>query len=153
MAEVVRLDVELLALVKRLQESLGFDYSDTVSSGAAGGFGYGIQTFLKGRLVSGFQVVAERLGLAERIQRADVVITGEGKIDSQSLQGKGPIGVAMIARRLNKAIWAVAALIDDRNLVSPHFQKLTALVSGKTSMADALAQPEALLFDRTRELI
>jgi hypothetical protein len=59
----------------------------------------------------------------------------------------------MIARRLNKAIWAVAALIDDRNLVSPHFQKLTALVSGKTSIADALAQPEALLFDRTRELV
>jgi glycerate 2-kinase len=152
-AEVRQLDSDLQALVKRLEHDLGSNFSYSISSGAAGGFGYGIQTFLKGRLVSGFQVVAERLGLAERIQQADVVITGEGKIDSQSLQGKGPIGVATIARQLNKAIWAVAALIDDRDLVSPHFQKLTALVSGKTSIEEALAQPQALLFQRTRELV
>jgi glycerate 2-kinase len=152
-AEVRQLDSDLQALVKRLGHDLGSNFSDSISSGAAGGFGYGIQTFLNGRLVSGFQVVAEKLGLAERIQQADVVITGEGKIDSQSLQGKGPIGVATIAKQLNKAIWAVAAVIDDRELVSPHFQKLIALVSGKTSVADALTQPETLLFQRTRELV
>jgi glycerate 2-kinase len=151
--EVWQLDSNLQALVKRLEHCLGSNFSESVSSGAAGGFGYGIQTFLKGRLVSGFQIVAERLGLVDRIQEADVVITGEGKIDSQSLQGKGPFGVATIARRLDKAIWAVAALIDDRELVSPHFHKLTALVSGGTSVADALAQPETLLFQRTRELV
>ncbi len=152
-AEVRQLDLDLQALVKRLERDLGFNFADSISSGAAGGFGYGIQTFLKGKLISGFQMVAERLGLAERIQKADVVITGEGKIDSQSLQGKGPIGVATIAKQLNKAIWAVAALIDDRDLVSPHFQKLGALVSGETSIAEALAQPKVLLFQRTRELV
>jgi len=151
--EVRQLDFDLQALVKRLERDLGSNFADSISSGAAGGFGFGIQTFLKGKLVSGFQVVAERLGLAERIHKADVVITGEGKIDAQSLQGKGPIGVATIAKQMNKAIWGVAGLIDDRDLVSPHFQKLGALVSGETSIAEALAQPKALLFQRTRELV
>jgi glycerate 2-kinase len=151
--EVRRLDLDLQALVKRLQPGLGSNFANSISSGAAGGFGYGIQTFLRGRLVSGFQVVAERLALAERIEKADVVITGEGKLDFQSLQGKGPFGVATIAKGLKKAVWAVAGVIDDHELVSRHFQKLRALVCGETSIADALAQPKELLHQRTRELL
>ena len=149
--EVRRLDLDLQALVKRLQLDLSF--ADSISSGAAGGFGYGIQTFLRGKLVSGFQLVAERLALAERIEKADVVITGEGKIDFQSLQGKGPFGVATIAKRLKKAVWAVAGVIEDHELVSHHFQKLRALVSGEVTIPEALAQPKALLHQRTRELL
>jgi glycerate kinase len=151
--EVERLDFELRGLVRRLESSLEFDFSDSVSSGAAGGFGYGIQTFLRGKLVSGFQVVAERLDLAKRIAKADVVITGEGKIDSQSVQGKGPIGVARIARSCNKPVWAIAGLIADRELVSPHFHKLTALVLGETSLAEALEKPRKLLYERAVELV
>jgi glycerate 2-kinase len=151
-AEVVQLDVELMALVKRLQESLGSDCSGAIRSGAAGGFGYGIQTFLRGKLVSGFQVVAERLKLAERIANIDLVITGEGKIDSQSVQGKAPIGVAKIAASLGKPVWAIAGLIADRETISPYFQKLAALVSGGTSIEEALAEPRRLLYQRTREL-
>jgi len=143
----------LRALVKRLECSLGFDFSDSVSSGAAGGFGYGIQTFLRGKLVSGFQMVAERLDLAKRIANADVVITGEGQIDSQSVQGKGPIGVARIAKSYNKPVWAIAGLIADRELVSPHFHKLTALVLGETSLAEALENPRKLLYARAAELV
>jgi glycerate 2-kinase len=151
--QVKQLDFDLQALVKRLKESLGFDFSESVSSGAAGGFGYGIQTFLKGKLSSGFQLVAERLQLVERIARADVVITGEGKMDSQSVQGKGPIGVAKIARSLNKTVWAIAGLIEDREMVSPHFHRLAALVSGEITVAEALGKPEPLLYQRTRELV
>ena len=151
--EVEQLDFELRALVKRLESSLGFDFSDSVSSGAAGGFGYGIQTFLRGKLISGFQMVAERLDLAKRIANADVVITGEGKIDSQSVQGKGPIGVARIARSYNKPVWAIAGLIADRELVSPHFHKLTALVLGESSLAEALENPRKLLYARAAELV
>lgn len=151
--EVEHLDFELRALVKRLEASLGVDFSDAVSSGAAGGFGYGIQTFLKGKLISGFQMVAERLKLSERIAKTDVVITGEGKIDSQSVQGKGPIGVAKIARSLNKAVWAITGLVENRELVSPYFHKLAALVSGETSVEEALAQPGKVLYERARELV
>ena len=151
--EVERLDFELRALVMRLESSLGFDFSDSLSSGAAGGFGYGIQTFLRGKLVSGFQVVAERLDLVKRIAKADIVITGEGKIDSQSVQGKGPIGVARIAKSCNKPVWAIAGLIADRELVSPHFHKLTALVLGETSLAEALENPTKLLYERAAELV
>ncbi|MBV8351828.1 MAG: glycerate kinase [Verrucomicrobia bacterium] len=152
-AEVCQLDSDLQALANRLERYLGPNFAGSVSSGAAGGFGFGIQTFLKGKLVSGFQVVAERLGLAERIEKADVVITGEGKIDSQSLHGKGPFGVATIAKRLNKVVWAVAGVIDDRDLVAPHFHRLGALASGGTTVAEALAQPKPLLHQRTRELV
>lgn len=152
-AEVNKLDLDLQELIKRLQNSLGYDFAESISSGAAGGFGYGILTFLRGKLVSGFQVVAERLNLAERIAQADIVITGEGKIDSQSVQGKGPIGVARIARTLHRPVWAIAGLVDDRDLVSPHFNKLTALVSGGTSISEALEQPAKLLYQRARDLL
>jgi glycerate kinase len=149
--EAKQLDLDLQELVKRLENTLG-NFADFISAGAAGGFGFGILAFLKGKLVSGFQVFAERVNLANRVAQADVVITGEGKIDSQSLQGKGPIGVARIARTLNKTVWAIAGLIDDHELVSPHFHKMTALVSGETSISEALDQSAKLLYQRTREL-
>jgi glycerate 2-kinase len=152
-SEVEQLDIEISALIKRLENSLDSDFSNSVSAGAAGGFGYGILTFLKGTLVSGFQVVAERLKLAERIAKADIVITGEGKIDSQSVQGKGPMGVAKIAQSLNKPVWALAGLIEDRDLLLPHFQKLAALVAGQTTVTEALAKTRELLYQRTRELV
>jgi glycerate kinase len=98
-------------------------------------------------------MVAERLKLSERIAKTDVVITGEGKIDSQSVQGKGPIGVAKIAMSLNKAVWAIAGHVEDRELLSPYFHKLSALVSGETTVEEALAQPGKVLYERAREMV
>jgi glycerate 2-kinase len=107
----------------------------------------------RGILVSGFQIVSERVALVERVRQADVVVTGEGKIDFQTLQGKGPIGMAKIARQLGKPVWGIAGVVEDRELVSPFFDRLIALVAGNVTNEEALDQPKALLQQRTRELL
>jgi glycerate 2-kinase len=151
--EIKWFDRELHALVTRLYDSLGSNYADTPGSGAAGGFGYGILTFLKGKLVSGFQIVSERVALAERIQQADLVVTGEGKMDSQTLRGKGPIGVAKLARKFGKPVWGIAGIVEDCDLVSPFFDCLAALVAGEVTKEEALDRSKALLRQRTTELL
>lgn len=81
-------------------------------AGAAGGLGFGLVRFSGARLVSGFDLVAEALRLQERIATADLVITGEGSLDSQTLGGKGPSGVAALARAAGKPVVAVAGRIE-----------------------------------------
>jgi glycerate kinase len=151
--EIQRFDHELQALVTRLHTSLGFNYADAPGSGAAGGLGYGILTFLQGALVSGFKIISERVGLEERMQHADVVLTGEGKMDLQTIQGKGPIGVAKIARRLGKPVWGIAGIVEDRELLSPFFDRLTALFMDGVTLEEALSRPEVLLRQRIREMM
>jgi glycerate kinase len=146
--EVESLDRELARLVDRIERSLGSNYSETIRSGAAGGFGYGILTFLRGKLVSGFGEVAERLRLRERVAAADVVITGEGKLDYQSLQGKGPFGVAEIARQANRPIWVIAGTIEDEAQVRRHFEKCVSVVGAPITLEAALKDPAGTLRHR-----
>ncbi len=81
-------------------------------AGAAGGLGFGLMQFCGAELVPGFDLVARETGLLEMIRSADVVVTGEGKIDAQTLQGKGPAGVAELARDAGKKVAAVAGIIE-----------------------------------------
>ncbi len=85
---------------------------DTPRAGAAGGLGAGLMAFCGAELGSGFDVVADAIRLAERIGRAGLVITGEGRLDDQSLRGKAPAGVARLARDCGVACWAAAGRVD-----------------------------------------
>ncbi|MCL4159754.1 UNVERIFIED_CONTAM: hypothetical protein GTU68_029666 [Idotea baltica] len=86
--------------------------ANTPGAGAAGGLGFGSLIFLKGRLTPGFDLVADILDLENAVKTADFVITGEGKLDDQSLLGKGPGGVAHMARRFNKPVIAFCGIAD-----------------------------------------
>ncbi len=103
-------DVEFLdgALARLVKVSGGEMQSLTPGAGAAGGLGFGLLRFAGARLVSGFDLVADALGLAEKFSKADLVITGEGSLDEQTLGGKGPAGVARLARSLGKPVVAFA---------------------------------------------
>lgn len=108
---------ELLAeglevLSERIDKDLGFDVSRLPGAGAGGGMGAGLAAFFGARLVSGFDVVADAIDLAGKIAEADVVITGEGRLDVQSLRGKATIGVARIARRLGVPVLVIAGSVD-----------------------------------------
>lgn len=85
-------------------------------SGAAGGLGFGARVFLDAAVVPGFDLVASRIGLAGAVAAADLVITGEGRLDSQSLQGKGPHGVVRMARSLGKKTAAFCGSLESRAL-------------------------------------
>jgi glycerate 2-kinase len=151
--EIDTLDRDVYELVRRLKPGLSSNFSDSLSAGAAGGLGYGVLTFLRGKLLSGFQVLAERVSLRHRIERVDIVITGEGKLDAQSLEGKAPFGVAQIARQLGKPVWAIAGAIEDRERLAPHFEKLVSLVGEDTSLDEALREPAKHLAKKIRELV
>ena len=76
--------------------------------GAAGGLGFAARAFLHAGFRPGIELVAELSGLADAVEGADLVITGEGRLDSQSLHGKTPVGVARIARAAGVPVVALA---------------------------------------------
>lgn len=146
--QVRDLDLELAKFVRLVQSELGVNHAAVPRAGAAGGLGYGIMTFLNGTLVSGFAVVAERLKLKERIAAADIVITGEGKLDSQSLQGKGPFGVATAAKEAGKPVWAIAGTVDLHGEMRSGFDRIIAVAGEDLPLEAALANPAETLRKR-----
>ena len=91
--QVRELDLALSVLAERIREALGLDVANLSGAGAAGGFGAGAVAFLGARLVPGVDTVADLAGLTDLMREADWVVTGEGRFDEQSLQGKVVSGV------------------------------------------------------------
>lgn len=90
-------------------------------TGAAGGLGFAFREFLGGDLRSGVDIVLEETGFEEAVRRADVVVTGEGRLDSQTVMGKAPIGVARMAKRHGKAVIAFSGCATpDAGVVNGH---------------------------------
>ena len=86
--EVETLEAALQRYAAAVERALGVRIADIAGAGAAGGLAGGLAAFLGGRIVSGFDVVADATSLRERLRRADIVVTGEGSFDAQSERGK-----------------------------------------------------------------
>ncbi|MFC8988800.1 glycerate kinase [Streptomyces sp. NPDC057115] len=107
--DVERLDVALAHFAKIVEEAVGpraAAYAASPGAGAAGGIGYGA-LLLGARFRPGIEVMLDVLGFAPALERADLVITGEGSLDPQTLHGKAPAGVAAAARAAGKEVVAV----------------------------------------------
>ncbi len=89
------------------------DFRDAAGAGAAGGLGFGLMSFCAASIRPGFDVVAERVNFEAAVRNADVVITGEGRLDAQTLAGKAPAGVARLARKWRKSVYAIVGQADD----------------------------------------
>ena len=103
---VRRMDTGLKQLAKVSKEVFPKADDAYPGTGAAGGLGFAFQTFLNGALESGVKIIMEETNLTEYIQDADYVITGEGRLDGQTVQGKAPIGVAALAKKYEKPVIA-----------------------------------------------
>ena len=111
---------------------------DTPGGGAAGGMAFGLLAGLGARIVPGFDLVADWLDVERRLQAADLVITGEGRFDASSLEGKGPGAVARRALELGRPVYLFAGQIAaDADRPGLH---LHAITPPGTPLADALAQ-------------
>jgi glycerate kinase len=110
--EVELLDDGLRVLADRIRADLGVDVAELPGAGAAGGTGAGLVAFFSAELRDGFELIAEETRLAHAMAGADLVLTGEGKLDRQTLSGKTPIGVARIARQHGVECVAVAGQIE-----------------------------------------
>lgn len=107
------LDYALYHYSTILRETFHIDVNSIKGSGAAGGMGAASVAFLKGRLRSGVDIVTEAIRLEACLEDADLVITGEGKIDRQTCFGKVPIGVAKLAKKYEKPVIAIAGSLAE----------------------------------------
>lgn len=107
------LDEGLKVYSNIIKETLNKDIENVEGAGAAGGLGAGLMAFLDANLKKGIDMVIEYTGLEEKIKDCDFVFTGEGSIDSQTIYGKTPIGVAKLAKKYNKPVIAFAGKIGE----------------------------------------
>lgn len=141
----------LTHLADIVARDLGRDPRDVPGAGAAGGLGWGLMAFCDARLTSGFDLIAEQIGLDARVAGADLVITGEGRLDAQTLHGKGPVGIAQMARRLGKPVAAFAGSIEDSPVLHTHFDFTRATKPAEMPLPEAIARAEELLALAVRE--
>ncbi len=109
------------ALCKRDCPGPDIDVLNLAGGGAAGGMGAALYAFCGAQLRQGIEIVTDALHLADQVADADLVITGEGRIDSQTIHGKVPVGVAKVAKRFNKPVIGIAgSLTADVGVVHDH---------------------------------
>jgi glycerate kinase len=138
--DIVALEEGLLNLADVVASDLGCDFRDTPGAGAAGGIAFGLLSFCRAKICSGFNLVAETLHLEERIAACDLVMTGEGRIDGQTLEGKGPAGVAALARKHHKPVLAFAGSIAENDAVDSLFDAHCAIIDQPVSLETAMKQ-------------
>jgi glycerate kinase len=136
---VEALELAMGNLAEVVAQNLGRDLRDKPGAGAAGGFGFGLLSFCHATLRSGFDLVAETLRLEDQIKGCDLVITGEGRLDGQTLDGKGPAGVAHLARAAGKPIIALAGSLGAEAEEGPLFDAALPIVDGPATLEEAMS--------------
>ncbi len=140
---VTQLDAALSHFGSLLQQATGREVLNVPGAGAAGGMGAALLGMLNARLRPGIEIVIETLRLEEALRDADLVITGEGRLDSQSIHGKTPIGVARVAKRHGLPVIGIAgSLSKDYQVVHQHgidaaFSVLDRVVTLEEALTDA----------------
>lgn len=144
---VQQLDLNLNHYANLVEASLGISIKNVAGSGAAGGLGFGLMAFAGAKLQSGVELIIEQSRLAEKIAQADYVLTGEGKIDSQTALGKTPFGVAQVAQQFNKPVLAFAGLVGEgiESLFDAGFSQIVGINPPDCSLEEALKNGEVNL--------
>jgi glycerate kinase len=152
--QVEQLDVALGHFAELCAQALNTEVRDEPGSGAAGGLGFAAKAFLGAQFQAGVEVVAELVGLAEAVKNADLVITGEGRFDAQTLRGKTPFGVARIATEQGVPVIVIAGTLGEgyQQLYAHGIDAAFALASGPMTLAQACAEAPRLLRERTSDI-
>ncbi|WP_321349732.1 glycerate kinase [Halopseudomonas oceani] len=153
-AQVEQLDAALAHYADVMAATLGEDLRDQPGVGAAGGLGFAARAVLKAAFQPGVQLVAELAGLVEALEGADLVITGEGRLDGQSLHGKTPVGVARLARAAGVPVIALAGSLGEgyQRLYAEGIGAAFSLAPGPLSLEQAMAEAGLQLSARAADL-
>ena len=145
--QVELLDEALARLAAVIRRDLHLDVASLPGSGAAGGLGAGLVAFLGAKLRLGVDMVVDAVGLAEKMKGADLVITGEGRMDRQSAFGKTPIGVAQTAKKLDIPVVAVVGAIGEgaEAVLNHGIDAFFSIHSGPMTLDEALRNAPQLL--------
>ena len=153
--QVNQLDHALARLADITAEATGHDHRYSAGAGAAGGMGFAALAFLKATLRPGIELVMEQVGFEQALERADLVITGEGRLDGQSLSGKTPIGVSRAARRQGVPCVVLAGKLDSgwEKALEEGVTAAFALADGPMALEEALERTSELLAARSASII
>ncbi|BCW99946.1 MAG: glycerate kinase [Armatimonadota bacterium] len=152
--QVALLEQGMARLAEVARRDLGTDPSDAPGAGAAGGLGWGLMAFCGAELVPGFHLVADTLGLERRAAEADWIVTGEGRTDATSLQGKVVGGVLEIARRAERPCVILCGSVgpDCAALYQAGATAVLSIVQGPASLPEALQEAGRLVEDAAYNL-
>jgi glycerate kinase len=144
--EALELDAALRHYADVVERDIGVRVVDTAGAGAAGGLGAGLIAFTGAHVRPGFDVLAEIIDLSDKLQGADLVITGEGRLDGQTAYGKAVIGVARMAAQSGVRVLVVpGALADGWETVLPYVDGVEPIVRSGATRVEAMEQPAEML--------
>ena len=148
-ADVVQLERALAVWAERVAEATGTDFASRAGAGAAGGTGYAALALLNAELRPGIELMLEWLDFDRVLSGADLVITGEGSLDEQSLAGKAPVGVAKAAARARVTTVAVAgrSLLSEERLRAAGISRAYRLADIEPDVEKSIANAEILLHE------
>ena len=151
---VAQLDANLKHFAQIVQSDLGVDVDQVAGAGAAGGMGAAMLAFLKGQLRPGCEIIAKAVGLNAAVQGASLVITGEGRIDQQTIFGKTPFGVATVARQHGVPVIGIAgSLGTNAHVVHQHgIAAIFSVLSRPCTFQDAVADAEHNIRNSARNI-
>ena len=151
-SDLENLERALTRLADIVANEFGFDYRNKAGAGAAGGLGFGLLSFCGATIRPGFKVVAEAVGLESKMKDADLVITGEGSLDRQTLEGKTPAGVARLARKLGKPVFAIVGRASEDRELREIFDGIYQNARPGMSRQENMKRAAGLLRENAREL-
>ena len=143
--QVIELDAGLRHLAEVLSESFGKEFAETPGAGAAGGLGAGCMVFLGAKLMSGIDTILKLSGFREHLAGADLVITGEGKLDAQSFSGKVLSGIEILCNAKNVPVWSICGVCEyDKELLRSRGIVVFETSEG-ISIEESMSHPEKYL--------
>lgn len=144
-AVVQEMDKAFVRFAQIVSDRAGFDYQDAPGAGAAGGLGFALKSFLNANIQSGITLIMDTLAFGDHVKNADIVFTGEGKLDGQTSMGKVPAGIAQYAKQYNKLVIALAGCVTAEAVtcnasgIDAYFPIVAAPCTEKTAMDQATA--------------
>ncbi|MEQ9580613.1 MAG: glycerate kinase, partial [Arenibacter sp.] len=149
------LDRNLTHYANKIKAALAIDVSQIPGAGAAGGTGAGLMAFLKGTLVNGIELILQTIKIEEFIKQADLVFTGEGKIDGQTLHGKTISGVAAMAKKHEVPVIVLTGKIGEgiEEIYNIGVSAVFSIVSQPMELKAAIEKAPVLIQDCTKNVM
>lgn len=132
---------------KLLQELFKYDVSIVPGAGAAGGLGAALIAFANAKMNKGIEKILEMIDIETKMQKSDIVFTGEGKMDIQSKYGKAPIGIAKLAKKYNLPVVAIVGSVENSAIdnVSQEIDLILNIINEPMSLEKAMDNVESLV--------
>ena len=152
---ITQLDEALKNFAETILRDLGEEVEHISGAGAAGGLGAGMMAFMGGTLKPGVDIVLDTVGLADKLKGTDIVITGEGGIDFQTVYDKAPIGVAKLAKNLGIPTIALAGLVgkDFQVVHREGIESVFSIVNGPMTLENASSNAHRLIVESTEQVM